>query len=99
MIYDESHWKKKGKREACFKICCKKIIGQNNQNEKIYLPCKEFLTPTLSASGVPVLYLRVWPKIKTTDIWLALTEKANDSKYKPEDLCINYPYVSKEREE
>lgn len=34
MIYDESHWKKKGKREACFKICCKKIITKNNENEK-----------------------------------------------------------------
>lgn len=26
--------KKKGKREACFKICCKKIMSKNNENEK-----------------------------------------------------------------
>lgn len=61
MIYDESHWKKKGKkkREACFKICCKMIISKYKGNEKTCVPYKEFLTPTLSASGVPVLYLRV----------------------------------------
>lgn len=52
--------KRKGKREKPgLNFAVKKIIKKNNENEKIQIPCKEFLTPTLSASGVPVLYLRV----------------------------------------
>jgi len=42
MIYDESHWKKKGKREVCFKIWRKKIISKNNENEESVYLIKNF---------------------------------------------------------